>query len=459
MYQCIIGDARLTGAHRDTSKPSLLPSASHKTAVFRNRFNVVHQRLLRHESFQSSAVSETRAPSLRRSSSSMQSQQALKITPIANLLGRHGTHHMLLGMLTVLPTGTLAICDLTGAIALDLSHAASVPEDSAWFAPGMIVLVDGVYGEEEESVGKGLNGSSGIGGTIGGRFQGYFIGQPPCERRRATLGVSGPDGDQDHTIGGGFGWIDFLGVGSERAVGSRMRKLEHRLLRQPPPGSDSRGRGRMVVLGELNLDQPRTLEAVRHILGAYAAEAASGSTPMAFILAGNFTQHAVMARSDSGGSIEYKEYFDNLASVLAEFPSLLSTSTLRLPPGRQRRLGIGLHGWRRRAAAPEAGPGPLHVAHPSRLHRRQQRRRPAQRRGRPGRLDDQPRPPDALRAVPRAGTLPRRHYGAHAPDRRATKVVGEAAGRRWGQPAAAAAASRRHCRRPGTGARAGCYAG
>ncbi len=276
-------------------------------------------------------MSKTRAPPLKRSSSALQSQQAIRITPVANLLGRHGTHHMLLGMLISLPTGNLAICDLTGSIALDLSQAASVPEDSSWFAPGMIVLVDGVYGEEEESIGKGLNGSSGIGGTIGGRFQGFFIGQPPCERRKATLGVSGPDSGQDQTIGGGFGWIDFLGVGSERAVGPRMRKLEQRLLRRPS-SPDTPGRGRMVILGELNLDQPRALQAIRHILGTYVTDP-DGSTPMCFVLVGNFTQHAVMARSGSGGSIEYKEHFDNLASVLSEFPTLLASSTFVFVPG------------------------------------------------------------------------------------------------------------------------------
>ena len=240
---------------------------------------------------------------------------------------------MLLGMLVVLPTGNLAISDLTGTITLDLSHAACIPEDSAWFTPGMIVLIDGVYEEEEESVGKGLSGSSGVGGTIGGRFQGFFIGQPPCEKRRATLGVSGLDGGPDHTIGGGFGWIDFLGVGSERAVGSRMRKLEQRLLRQPALADpDSPGRGRVVIVGELNLDQPRSLQALKKILSLYATDP-EGSTPMTFVLAGNFTTHAVMARGGSGGSIEYKEFFDALASTLADFPMLLTTATFVFVPG------------------------------------------------------------------------------------------------------------------------------
>lgn len=310
-----------------------MPPASHKTALFKNRYNVIHQRLLRNESFQSSSVASTKGPpTLSRSGSSgLTIQQTHKITPIANLLGRHGTHHMLLGMLSALPTGGLAIDDPTGTISLDLSHAVAIPEDSAWFTPGMIVLVDGVYEEEEESMGKGLGASNGIGGLIGGRFQGFFIGQPPSEKRKATLGVSGLDGGQDHTIGGGYGWIDFLGVGSERAVGSKMRKIENRLLRQHDP--DVLSRGRIVIVGELNLDQPRALQALRKILTTYATEP-EGSSPMTFVLTGNFTQHAVMAGGGaSGGSVEYKEYFDSLASVLTDFPTLLQGSTFVFVPG------------------------------------------------------------------------------------------------------------------------------
>ncbi|UKZ77938.1 hypothetical protein TrVFT333_005670 [Trichoderma virens FT-333] len=297
---------------RDTAKPSLLPPASHKTIVFRNRYHVIHQRLLRNESFQTSSVTSSRKHTLQRS---LSNQQSLKITPIANLLGRHGSNHMLLGQLNILPTGDLAISDLTGTIALDLSQAVAIPEDSAWFCPGMMVLVDGVYEEEEESVGKGLSGSSGVGGTLGGRFQGFFIGQPPCEKHHR----------------GGFGWIDFLGVGSERAVGSKMRRLERRLL-QPAPEQDMPSRNRVVIIGEINLDQPRALQALRKILSLYAAEP-EGTSPLTFVLAGNFTQHAVMARGGSGGSIEYKEYFDALASTFSDFPTLLQSSTFVFVPG------------------------------------------------------------------------------------------------------------------------------
>lgn len=239
---------------------------------------------------------------------------------------------MILGLLTISPAGTLAISDLTGSIALDLTHAKAIPEDGAWFAPGMIVLVDGSYEEEDNSSGGGLGGSGGVGGTIGGKFIGFFIGGPPCERRAVTLGMSGKNGEGDTTAGGGFGWVDFLGVGSERAVGSKMRKLEQRLLRRPSEDNELGGRGRMIVIGEVNLDQPRTLQALKKLLGLYAAEPEE-DTPMTFVLMGNFVQHAIMARGGSGGSIEYKEYFDGLALTLSEYPTLLQAATFIFVPG------------------------------------------------------------------------------------------------------------------------------
>ena len=239
---------------------------------------------------------------------------------------------MLLGLLTISPTGTLAINDLTGSIALDLTHAKPIPEDGVWFAPGMIVLVDGTYEEDHNNSGGNLSGSGGIGGTIGGKFVGFSIGGPLCERRAVTVGVNGTNHEGDVTAGGGFGWVDFLGVGSERAVGSKMRKLEQRLLRRSIADDGVGGRGRMVIMGEVNLDQPRTLQALKKLFGIYAADPEE-DTPMTFILMGNFVQNAVMARGGSGGSIEYKECFDGLASILSDYPTLLQSATFIFVPG------------------------------------------------------------------------------------------------------------------------------
>jgi DNA polymerase epsilon subunit 2 len=312
---------------------SLLPDPSHKTHLFRHRYNLIHQRLLRNESFQTSSVAVSQNSSLQRSSSIMiTAQQAYKITPIANLLGRSGSTHLLLGLLTTSPTGTLAVSDLTAGIALDLSHARPIPENGAWFTPGMIVLVDGVYEEEGTASGPGLDGNGGVGGTIGGKFIGFSVGGPPCERREATLGVSGVSGNGNLNAGGGFGWVDFLGVGSERASGSTMRKLEHRILGRSSMHTSADGRSRVVIMGEVNLDNVKSLQALKKVLGYYAAEPAEVS-PMIVVLIGNFVRHAVLAGGGSGGSIEYKEYFDSLASTLSDYPTVLQAATFIFVPG------------------------------------------------------------------------------------------------------------------------------
>lgn len=324
----------VTQKHFEAEKtaPSLLPDPLHKTHLFRHRYNLIHQRLLRNESFQTSSIVSARITSSQRSSSTMATaQQAYKLTPIANLLGRSGSSHVLLGMLTISPTGLLTLNDLTGSIALDIQHARPVPEDSAWFAPGMIVVIDGTYEEEGSSAGPGLDGNWGVGGALGGEFIAYSFRTPPGESREVTLGVIGEGKNGILKQGGGFGWVDFLGVGSERAVGTSMRKLEKSVLRGGPE-SLAEGRGRMVILGEVELDNARTLQALKKVLGLYAAEAAD-QTPMVFVLMGNFVRYAVMNGGGSGGSIEYKEYFDSLASALSEYPTMLQNTSFVFVPG------------------------------------------------------------------------------------------------------------------------------
>ncbi|KAK4539558.1 hypothetical protein LTR36_010835 [Oleoguttula mirabilis] len=307
-----------------TSKPSLFPPPSHKTALFRERYNVIQQRLLRNEAFQAPSFSSVSTTLTRTDTAT--AQQFYKITPVANLLGRGGTSHLLLGMLVIAPTGTLALNDSSGSISLDLQHAQPLQgEDSAYFCPGMIVLVDGVYEEDWSGAGSsGLGNSGGVGGTIGGRFLGFNIGGPPVEKRNVSLGVHLDTSD----VGGGFGWTDFLGLGSERAVGARMRRLEQRLA-GPESEHTSATRRKMVVLSEMTLDQPSALSALRKVCEQYAA---SDEPPMTFVLIGNFCSHASMAGAGTG-SIEYKEIFNELAAVLSDFPSLLRTSTWVFVPG------------------------------------------------------------------------------------------------------------------------------
>ncbi|KAL3496969.1 DNA polymerase alpha/epsilon subunit B-domain-containing protein [Aspergillus germanicus] len=311
--------------------PSLFPNPSHKTTLFRDRYNIVHQRLLRNESFQVSLAAGG-IPALRRSGSSFVRSQAYRLTPVANLLGRSGTSHLLLGLLSISPTGDLALTDLTGSIVLDLSHAHMIPENGAWLSPGMFVLVDGVYEEEENVRGSALGGNTGIGGTIGGRFVGISICGPPCERRDTSLGMNIHEKSQDISSSGGFGWVDFLGVGSERARGFRMRQIQTRSLREIHDGMELHRRLKIVIMGEVNLDNMKTLDALKKVFGQYN-EMPLQDRPVIFVLIGNFVQKAIINGGGQGGSIEYKECFDMLALVLSDFPSLLQRSTFIFVPG------------------------------------------------------------------------------------------------------------------------------
>ncbi|KAL9099283.1 MAG: hypothetical protein Q9163_005200 [Psora crenata] len=312
---------------------ALIAGSCQKTQLFRQRYHLIHQRLLRNESFQTSAIArKNKGASQYPSSSTTTSQQPYKLTPIANLLGRGGSSHMLLGMLSISPSGLLTLNDLTGSIILDIQYARPSPEDGVWFTPGMIVVVDGQYEDEESKAGSSLDGNTGVGGSVGGIFLAFGMTGPPCEKRETTVGFCDEVKDGTHAAGAGFGWVDFLGVGSERAAGKLMRSLETQVLKIGNAETSVDGRGRIIILGEVNLDSTKTLQALRKVLAIYAAEPAD-QTPMTVVLMGNFVRYAAMAGGGSGGSIEYKEYFDALACALSDYPTMLQNTTFVFVPG------------------------------------------------------------------------------------------------------------------------------
>lgn len=320
-----------------TTKPSLMPSIQHKIAAFRNRYHLVHQRLLRNESFQTTTFSSTTGiPSLSRSASNLVSTGgAYKITPISNLLGRAGTSHLLLGLLVHSAAGDLSLTDLTGSTVLDISMARPIPDQDSWFCPGMIVLVEGTY-DDDGSGNSNLGVAGGVGGQIKGRFVVDTIAGPPAERREVTLGTGhNHKTDAVHTVAGaGYGWFDFLGTGSEKASGQQMRRIQRKLLGHHTNAVNDSTRRKTIMLGECTLDNPQTLEAIRAILNSYTATGEAYERPLTVVLFGNFVSAASMANSSKGGdSIHYKEAFDGLASVLSEFPTLLSSTTFVFVPG------------------------------------------------------------------------------------------------------------------------------
>lgn len=191
------------------------------------------------------------------------------------------------------PSGTLSLYDPTGDITLDMTVAQPVPDTNAnWFCPGMFVILDGVYEED-------------------GRFTVYTALSPPPERREISADI--------------YGHVDFLGTGITLDMSSAnhggqqgriMRKLEAALTHV-----------QWVAAGELALDVPRTFQALRQLFTHYADD-----PPMLFILSGNFSSIPI-APGDANSIRGYKETFDTLATLLADFPGICTHSTLLFVPG------------------------------------------------------------------------------------------------------------------------------
>jgi DNA polymerase epsilon subunit 2 len=193
----------------------------------------------------------------------------------------------------------------------------------------MIVLVEGIYSENySHTAESALGNTGGIGGTIGGKFISSLLAHPPCERRSASLGIKDSSISNDLS-GPAFGWNDFLGVGSERATGTRMRRLEQQVLGLGAPYA---GNSKIAIAAEINLDNPSTLMALRTLLSTYAALPKS-EFPMSIVLMGNFLSQPALSGSTGTSSIDYKDSLNCLASTLSDFPQLIARTTLIFVPG------------------------------------------------------------------------------------------------------------------------------
>jgi len=229
-----------------------------------------------------------------------------KLTPISNLLGRSGQSFLLFGMLGISPSGVLILLDPSGEIILDLSVATAIPEDGSWFAPGCFCILDGTFEET-------------------GRFTVFTVGQPAAERRTTSVEV--------------FGHVDFLGNGVTLDMSVSSGGQQGRMLRKAEKSLED---VKFLFIGEVELDGKGTLEALRKVFSEYETE-----PPLVIVLMGNFCS---VAMGSSGGSVGYKglcclsyserglltisiEFFDQLAPLLQDFPTLTSSSTFIFVPG------------------------------------------------------------------------------------------------------------------------------
>lgn len=246
----------------DTKKPSLFPDPVVKAQLWLERYHFLKARVMRHESFQ--------VPSF-----SNQSGTFHKLTTIKNLLGRQGKQFMLFGLLTTGVDSNYYLEDADDSVRLDFTGASC---GGGWFCPGCFVLVDGTYTDEEI-------------------FHVSVMGQPPPELRDETREV--------------YSGLDLLGLGIDKSAERNLAKAERTF-------SDAK----VVFCADCHLDDPRSVKAIRSMLSSYET-LNIGELPLGIVMMGNFISHAHHA---NGFSPQYKEYWDNLAAILEEYPKLCANS-------------------------------------------------------------------------------------------------------------------------------------
>ncbi|KAG0175875.1 DNA-directed DNA polymerase epsilon, subunit B [Apophysomyces sp. BC1021] len=219
-------DIERKGFVKTSGEQSLLASANEKADMFRDRFNLVKQRLLRNENFCPSSMDL------------LKKDTYMKITPIMSLIGRDGGRFLLFGMLTQIEDGKLFLEDEDAHVELDVSQCKYGP---GLFTDNTFVLVEGEYRADRI-------------------FQADEIGFPPAERRELS-----------DTL---FSHVDFTGL-------PRSTVDEHVLKFEEAAHKDIG----IVTISDVWLDQPRVMNALRGIFEGYE----SSSIPLAFILLGNFT--------------------------------------------------------------------------------------------------------------------------------------------------------------------------
>ncbi|KAJ2456067.1 DNA-directed DNA polymerase epsilon, subunit B [Coemansia sp. RSA 2336] len=203
----------------------ILSSAEAKAALFRQRYDLLKQRIMRNEDFMPVSFSDH------------EKSRFHTLSTIDSLQGRDGEHFMLFGMLSQLEEGRLSLEDRAGSIELDLGEISST--SSGLFTEGCLVLVSGCVED--------------------GMFKVEKISQPPPEPREKTKAA--------------FPNVNLFGGSIGLRTAAQLRELEL--------AAD----GGIIVLSDVWLDQQETMDALYRLFEGFSHAA----PPIAFVLIGDFS--------------------------------------------------------------------------------------------------------------------------------------------------------------------------
>ncbi|KND04980.1 DNA polymerase epsilon noncatalytic subunit [Spizellomyces punctatus DAOM BR117] len=257
---------------RSHEKPRLLAPPAAKAVAFRDRYDILKQRVLRNDAFRPSTFTRT--------------GDHFEITSIKNLQGHKPGSYLLLGMLTTIEEGKYHLEDPDGLIEIHLNG--KIDKGVGLFCLNCFVLAEGLYTEDRI-------------------FKVRTLGMPLPETRQKSLSAFGHN-------------VNFFGGPS---AGDDQMVLENIEVNMTDVI--------FVIISDVWLDQPRVVMKLRRLFEGFSST--SSAPPLAFILIGNFMSIPYLYEGQHHEP--YKQCFNTLADLLSDFRDLAQTSRFIFVPGPQ----------------------------------------------------------------------------------------------------------------------------
>ncbi|KAI5445209.1 hypothetical protein KIW84_013456 [Lathyrus oleraceus] len=254
--------------------PESLPlkgDAAAKSALYRDRFLLLSQRLSRDQNFSKPAFESERSQFRSR-----------EISPIQSLVGQKG-RKWVMGVISQLEDGHFYLEDLTASVKISLSDAKIT---TGFFLENTIVVAEGEMVSAE------------------GIFQIYSCGFPPLEDRDKSLQV--------------LAGHDFFGGGTfTREEAIRQEEMEKRAVNDM-----------FVILSDIFVDQEEAMGKLEIVLDAFESEEV---VPSLFVFMGDFCSEPYTQASGSFSILRLQ--FGRLGKIIAARSRLKENSRFLFIPG------------------------------------------------------------------------------------------------------------------------------
>ncbi|KAM0868739.1 hypothetical protein ACQ4PT_041129 [Festuca glaucescens] len=259
--------------YEHTGRLSIHGEAGDKAALYRDRYQVLLQRLARDKYFSRPAFETV-----------MTESDSCEITSIQSLIGCTG-RRWIMGVISQLEERQFYLEDLTGAVPIDLANAISLKPLPCFFVENTVIVAEGEL-------------------LLNGIFQVNTCGFPPLEDREASLSL---------LMG-----LDFFGGGvipTEETL--RLSSLENKAVNDM-----------FVILSDVWLDNPETMEKLGVVLDGYESVEV---VPSLFVLMGNFCSQPCNLAFNSFEELRLQ--FGKLGEMIAARTRLKEHSRFLFIPG------------------------------------------------------------------------------------------------------------------------------